>query len=143
MSSSSPLSELVGSVVAIVLALALISYMLYARGAGLGQPRAKVRRAVAALWLAVAMATAALVGVRYLIGGPLVDAAPGAGWVRVTPLSSFEWFGVAAAIAIMLGCLIWAVTAMRSVTGPVSRTPTQPDTNELDRVDSDQAGPKQ
>ena len=131
MSVLQPLNELVGLLVAIVLALGLVSLLLHIKGADAGLPRRQVRRTILAVWGAVLVGTAALLALRYSIGTPLFSGSWAEGSsVRATSLPPLRWAEVGLALVVLSGCLLWALRAVRSLSAagpPAPEPPAHPD----------------
>lgn len=99
--------ELIGLFVAVALALGFVSYLLYIRGMEAGMSRRRVRRTLVAVWLVVFGLLAALLGLRVLVGTPLVAGSPTEGLVSVAHMTPAKWVLTALAVVLVATGAWW------------------------------------
>jgi hypothetical protein len=84
---SIPVNEALSMFVAVLMALALVSYLAYGRMAQAGLPPQRRRDVLVALWLLVCGLIALLLALRVASGGPALGGSPAAGgiWLGLEP----------------------------------------------------------
>lgn len=125
-----PLNEMIGLFVATALALAFVSYLLYARGMDAGVARRRVWRTIALFWVLSLGLMTLLFGVRALIGTPLVEGSPteggGLSFAQMNPL---RWGLLAVAMGAVAAGACWLRRLVQSLEG---RPPTPPKRSDSD-----------
>lgn len=108
MDSSLPsIPEIIGLFVAVVLALAFVSYLLYAKGRDIGLPRQRITRSLIAIWAVTLCLLALLFGLRALIGTPVIEGTPSTGGISIAQMTPAKWALVALAAALVVGASLW------------------------------------
>ena len=113
----------IGFFLAVAGATAMLSYMLWYQATQRGIDNHRARWAIVQVWLAVVVGLCAGVGMRVLLGGAVVALnrepdRPLGMWVRA--LKTHESIAVVATMAVIALCFIWALRAVRSITGPLN-----------------------
>lgn len=115
-----PLNELIGMIVAIALALGLLSLLVYARAVSADWPRRRIVRLLLSLWLLVLGVIVLLVGLRGLLGAPLISGSVGgarenAESLTIQHLGPVQISILVVAVALVAGALIWLRHLLRSL----------------------------
>ncbi|MEN6304495.1 MAG: hypothetical protein ABFD96_17305 [Armatimonadia bacterium] len=116
MQITTPLSEIVGLLVALALALGLVSLLVWARGMSAGLPRRAVRRALLSVWVLVLAMVALLFGLRTVLGVGVLSGSPTEGIAAAEGLPAWGWGIVALAVAVMLVVAWWLRRILRPFT---------------------------
>ena len=116
-------NELIGLFVAVVAALAFVSYLLYAKGMDAGLSRRRVWRTLAAVWLVVLGLLAVLLALRAVIGTPVVEGSTFGG-ISVAQMTPAKWALLAVAIVVVCAAALWLRQAIAAFDG---HKPAHPD----------------
>jgi len=119
---SIPANEAIAMFVAVLMALALVSYLAYGQMMQAGLPALRRRQVLVALWLLVGGLIALLLALRVLSGGPVIGGTPTTDgiWMGLAPRQIIALVG-----AILL--LIIGYVRLRSVLQPLgSGEPASP-----------------
>lgn len=106
-------NEMLALVVAIVLALLLISALILVKGRAAGVPSRLLHKQLIQVWVALLVALGTLLGARIWLGGPVVSG-PADG-LRLSDLSGAQWLVLAGAGLVMVACVLWARRAVAAL----------------------------
>ena len=109
-------SENLGLTVAVILGLALISGLVLVKGRDAGLTPGHLYRQLAQVWIALLLALATLLGVRALLGGPVVSGP--AQELRLSALSTPQLVLLVGGLLVVVACVLWA---RRAVAGLADR----------------------
>ena len=119
-------NELIGLLVGVLLALALVTALALFRAQAAGLPRRRARGLVLQLWAALALGLAVLLIARSLVGKPLLSGSTQSGWLA-PELSPAQWGVVGVGLVGATLCLIWAQRTVRLMSGEDRPRPVVPD----------------
>lgn len=118
MQIETPLSEIAGLAVALLLALGLVSLMVWARGMSAGLPRRVIRHALLSVWVLVLALVAMLFGLRAVLGVGVLSGSPTEGIVAAESLPGWGWAVVVLAVAVVIVVAWWLRRILRPFTQP-------------------------
>ena len=119
-------NQLIGLLVGVLLALALVTALALSRASAAGLSRRRTRGLVAQLWAALALGLAVLLAARTVVDKPLLSGDTQSGWL-VPQLSSAQWGVVGAGLVAAALCLLWAQRTVRLMSGDDRPRPAAPD----------------
>ena len=122
MQTAASLSETIALVVALFLALGLVSLMVWARGMSAGLPRPAVRRALLSVWVLVLALVALLFGLRAVLGVGVLSGSPTEGLSAAEHLPAWGWTIVLLAAALIVLVAWWLSRILRPFTQPEPST---------------------
>lgn len=114
-----PLSEIIGLVVALLLALGLLSLLLVARGSAAGLPPRAIHQTLISVWLMVLAVVGLLFGLRAVLGVDVVAGSPSEGFVPSKTLPSWGWGLIGFAAAVLVAAGWWLRRLLQPFTAPL------------------------
>lgn len=130
MSSLPSTSEMMGLAVAIAAALALLSYLMYAKAIDTGLPRRRAYRLLAELWALVWGMLVVLFAARAFVGAPLLEGSASEGIISPARLTTAHWAAIALAVAVIFAGVLYLRKLVRVLDPPpvsAKREPLPPD----------------
>ena len=107
MNSIPSIPELIGLFLGVSMALALVTYLLYARGMSSGMSPRRLWRSLISIWVVVLGMLVFLFVIRAIIGTPLIAGSPTAGGISIAHMTPPKWALLAVTIIIICAGAFW------------------------------------
>ncbi|MEI6502764.1 MAG: hypothetical protein WCP21_17280 [Armatimonadota bacterium] len=118
MASLPSTSELIGLAVAITAALALLSYLMYAKARDTGLSRRRAYRLLAELWVLIWGMLVVLFATRVFVGTPLLEGSVSEGLISPAQLSTADWVALTIAVVVLFAGLLYLRKIIRVLDPP-------------------------
>lgn len=107
MASLPTVPELIGLFAGVSVALAVCTYLLYARGMASGMSPQRIWRSLISIWTVVLGMLVFLFVVRAIIGTPLIAGSPTAGGISIAQMTPSKWGLLAVTIVVICAGALW------------------------------------